>query len=204
MKFLLIPILLIFSAYANSACCIKESDLRIRVYGEKPGEPHVDTSLGWGHAFDLYYDLENRRDLSGGECRLEWWEESDYIVPGLQGLGIVENKWFDHKVLNPLSPMWESWNKGIKMLENQTETRIRVTDYPALGLTGIRSVETENGVQWIRDSQERNLKIKVKVKSGSTECKIQEESFSLSQYLNIQAGRPNGGYLELENDFAFD
>lgn len=196
--------MLIYSSFAYSACCIKESDINIRAYGERPGDPHVDTSIGWGHAFDIYYDLESRRDLIGEECKLEWWEEADYIVPGLQGLGIEKNKWFDHKVVNPLSPMWESWNKGIKRLQTQSEARIKVTDYPALGLRGIRSIETEDGVKWVRETQERNLKIKVKVKSGSLECDIQEESISLSQFLSIKSGTPLNGYLELENDHLID
>lgn len=201
--FALSALLSLGSNISNAACCVDDSQLVNRWFGENIGDAHVDTSTGWGHAFELYYDLSWHPELSpdknNGQCKLEWWEWADYIVPGLRSTGMQANVWYDHKEKNHLSPMWADWDKAQESLgKTHEEMRVRVSDYPALSLRGRRLVQTDEGPEWQWQNAERLLRIKVVVKNGSTECPNQAESYSVEQYLRVFDGQGDGGYLEVK------
>jgi hypothetical protein len=188
-----------------ASCCLEAGRLQVRHHGDGPFAPHVDSSVGWGHAFDLFFELSYNPDLSGGQCQFEWWETADYIVPGLAQLGMEPDIWYDHRVKNSLSPMWENWDKGIMRLgADDPNKTIRITDYPALGLTGVQTVLQDDGTtRWVRTSSERRLRIQAIVRSGSPDCPVQDLSFAVRQDLKVIEGRPAGGRLDVLESLYF-
>ena len=183
---------------AQAACCIKSQNLTVRQYAEAFGQAHIDDSAGWGHAFDIDVELEYREDLQGESCSLQWWEWTDYVVPGLQGSGMQEGYWYDHKLTNPISPMWEDWENALERLSpEQPQVRVRITDYPALGLSSVEVRRPQSGSLdiWYRPSKSRTLKIQAVLLSGSHQCPVQEESVALTQVLSVRSGNPDQGSL---------